>query len=63
VDEPTLENDPFQMDDYNSRKINDEDLLKEEEAEAAKASVMGNLESKSRAFLDKVFLFCFVLLC
>ena len=55
-----MEGDPYQMDDYYSRKITDEELSKTEEEAAAYtsgssgSSVMGSLEAQSKAFIDKV---------
>ncbi|KAK7507101.1 hypothetical protein BaRGS_00001952, partial [Batillaria attramentaria] len=57
-DEPTLESDPYQMDDYYSRKINDEEVSKAEEEAAAyesrSATVMGSLEAHTKTFIDKL---------
>lgn len=60
LEEPTKENDPYQMDDYYSRKISDEELSKAEEDAIAytpgssSSSVMSSLEAHSKAFIDKV---------
>ena len=60
LEEPTKEDDPYQMDDYYSRKMSDEELIKSEEeataytAGSSASSVVGSLEAHSKAFIDKV---------
>ncbi|KAK7103334.1 hypothetical protein V1264_018253 [Littorina saxatilis] len=52
-EEPTVEGDPYQMDDYNSRKINDGKLDKaEEEAAVYSSGNVRSLEARSKAFID-----------
>ncbi|XP_025104697.1 transport and Golgi organization protein 1 homolog isoform X2 [Pomacea canaliculata] len=59
-EEPTLESDTYQMDDYYSRKITDEEIAKAEEeltayaSESSSSSVMTILEVQSKAFIDKL---------
>lgn len=55
-----MESDTYQMDDYYSRKITDEEISKAEEeltsyaSESSSSSVMTILEVQSKAFIDKV---------
>ncbi|XP_076441888.1 uncharacterized protein LOC143280953 isoform X3 [Babylonia areolata] len=55
MDEPTVEGDPYQMDDYYGRKITDEKLSKAEESGAGGyPSSVGSLEAQSTAFIEKL---------